>query len=615
MLTLSDLLVRVAGRTLLDGASASVTAGQRVGLVGANGAGKTTLFRLILGEAAPDEGAIEMPSRWRAATVPQEAPAGPDTPLQRVLAFDAERSQLLAEAETASDPTRIAEIHTRLADIGAHEAPARAASILAGLGRGWRMRVALAGPAVLGAGPPAARRADQPSGPGSDLWLEGYLKSYPRHAVLIVSHDRDLLNRARSERIVHLEGTGGWSLQAATTTASSARAGTPGTSRPPCNAKQLAQRRHMQAFVDRFRYKASKARQAQSPAQDAGPHGADRQRAWRSAPSPSTFPTPEQLSPPLITLDRVAVGYGGPKPVLDRLELRLDMDDRIALLGANGNGKSTFVKLLAGRLKPHLGQALGKSLQAQGRLLRPGPGRGARPGGHAPRPHGKRLMPIAQPGRLRSRLGRFGFGQDKAGVDPASASSPAARRQPAALRAHEPGGAPRPAARRAEALNDYRGAILLVSHDVRLIELTAERLWLVAEGRVRPFEGDMGDYRRFCREGESGRAAPSKTAGAASGESTSGARKAKRKEAAEQRAATAPLRRAIQKCEREIERLTTEQAKLRTALAKPSLYEPEADPAPVIRLQSDLKRTEEALTAAEAEWLELQSELELQEAG
>ncbi|MEK9725533.1 MAG: ABC-F family ATP-binding cassette domain-containing protein, partial [Rhodospirillaceae bacterium] len=367
MLHVNDLVYRIGGRTLFEGSTVHVPKGHRVGLVGRNGAGKTTLFKLILGELSADAGSVSVRAQARVGTVAQEAPSGPAALIDVVLAADIERTSLLTRAETATDPHDIADIHTRLADIQAETAPARAARILAGLGfdeaaqrrpcseysGGWRMRVALA--AALFANPDLLL-LDEPTNHldlEAALWLEAYLATWPG-TLVVISHDRTLLNKVVTE-IVHLDDkrltryAGGYDRFERTW-----------RERQELDAKmrtkQMAQRHHIEAFVERFRYKASKARQAQSRLKML-----ERMEPIASVAADHTttfhFPDPDPLSPPLIALDDTAVGYDG-KPVLRDLDLRIDMDDRIALLGANGNGKSTLVKMLAGRLKPLDGKLL-----------------------------------------------------------------------------------------------------------------------------------------------------------------------------------------------------------------------------------------------------------------
>ena len=455
MLHLNDVTLRIGGRLLLEGASVHLPAGHRVGLVGRNGSGKTTLLRLIRGDLAPDAGAVRLRRGARVDWVAQEAPGGERTPRQAVLDADLERGRLLRAAERAHDPGEIGEIHTRLADIGAHAAPARASAILAGLGfddaaqerplaafsGGWRMRVALA--AVLFAEPDLLL-LDEPTNHldlEASLWLEDYLCRYPR-TLLLISHDRHLLNRV-PERIVHLDQrkltgyTGGYDAFERVRREKSLLQAKERT-------KQEAKRKHMQAFVDRFRYKASKARQAQSRLKAL----ARLEPIAEVIGAPDVvlrFPAPAVPPPPLITLERVRAGYG-PTIVLERLDLRIDPDDRIALLGANGNGKSTFAKLLAGRIAPLAGEIVrapklrvGYFAQHQIEDLHPE---------RTALQHLAEALPEVREQHLRSRLGAFGLIQEKADLAAGLLSGGEKARLTLALISAER--APDPGARRAD---------------------------------------------------------------------------------------------------------------------------------------------------------------------
>jgi ATP-binding cassette subfamily F protein 3 len=634
MLQINELVYRIGGRVLLDGATLTLPAGHHAGLVGRNGTGKSTLLRLIAGELQPDGGAIALPNGTRIGMVAQEAPDGPESLLDTVLAADRERTALLAEAETAKDPQRIAEIHARLADIGAHAAPARAATILAGLGfdaeaqarpcrdfsGGWRMRVALA--AVLFSEPDLLL-LDEPTNHldlEATLWLEGFLKSYPR-TLLLVSHDRDLLNKA-VDKIVHLEGgkltvySGGYDRFERTRAERLAH-------QEALRAKQLAARRHMQAFIDRFRYKASKARQAQSRLKALA-----RMEPIASVIEERTvafdFPSPDPLAPPLITLDKVSVGYAPDKPVLRGLDLRLDMDDRVALLGANGNGKSTLVKLLAGRLQPLAGRLhrspklrVGYFAQHQADELDLAA---------TPLALMERLAPTATEEKRRAHLGRFGFEQDKA-LTPVAALSGGekarlllalmSREAPHILLLDEPTNHLDVDSRQAlvQAINGFEGAVVLISHDPHLIELTADRLWLVADGTCRTFDGDLDDYRRLLLDQRRDRSAVKREEkGPASADRTSSdahtapARKDQRRAAAEARAAAAPLRRAAEAAERRLEQLLARKAALEARLADPAVYEGPATE--ITELQVAFREVEKAIAEAEEAWLEAQAALE-----
>ena len=632
MLTIENLTYRIGGRVLLERANLALPAGHHAGLVGRNGTGKSTLLKLIAGELHADSGDITLPNGTRMGMVAQEAPAGPESLLDTVLMADRERTALLAEAEHATDPHRIADIHTRLADIEAHRAPARAATILHGLGfnaeqqlrpcrdfsGGWRMRVALA--AVLFSEPDLLL-LDEPTNHldlEATLWLEDYLKRYP-HTVLLVSHDRDLLNKV-VDKIVHLEAlkltvySGGYDTFEKTRALKIANIAA-------AQKKQEAQRQHMQAFIDRFRYKASKARQAQSRIKMLA-----RMEPIVSVAEEQTiefdFPNPDQLAPPILALDHVEAGYEPGKPVLRNLNLRLDMDDRVALLGANGNGKSTLAKLLAGRLKP-----LSGTLRKSGKL---------RVGYFAqhqtdeldvsatPLQIMERLAPTTIEQKRRAHLGRFGFQQDKALTKVSSLSGGEkarlllalmSRETPHVLLLDEPTNHLDIDSRQAlvQAINSFEGAVVLISHDPHLIELTADRLWLVAGGLVKSFDGDMDDYRKLLTEerrdgDESDSAADRRKDGDGMATHTAAGRKEQRRASAEQRAANAHLRRAAVEAEKRLVKLQQKKAALEVRLAEPEVYN--GPTAKLLELQlryGDLKRE---IETAEDAWLETQSALE-----
>jgi len=619
MLKLDNVTLRLAGRVLLDHASVHLPAGHTVGLIGRNGTGKTSLLRLIEGELQPETGSLALRRGARLGSVAQEAPSGERTPLDFVLAADTERVDLLAEAERTTDVVRLAEIHARLTDIAAHSAPARAATILAGLGLeaarqvepvdalsgGWRMRVALA--AALFAEPDLLL-LDEPTNHldfEAAVWLESFLKTYPR-TVLLVSHDREFLNGVATG-ILHLEDatltlySGNYDRFERTRAERLAR-------QAALHAQQETQRRHMQAFVDRFRAKASKARQAQSRLKALArlqPIAAvTENRAFEFR-----FPEPSELPPPLITLEKGVVGYGE-TPILRRLDLRIDQDDRIALLGPNGNGKTTLARLLAGRLPPLGGELrrhpklkIGYFAQHQLEEL-----------DVADTPYQRMLalMPNAPEDRVRARLGQFAFPGEKANVRVADLSGGEKARllfalitfdAPQLLILDEPTNHLDVDAREAliHALNDYAGAVILVSHDRHILETVADRLWLVADGTVRPFDGDLDDYRR-------------QVVGGPRGEATNGGgdkanRRDLRREAAEQRQRLAPLRKAAKDAETQVERLTAEKSKIDAKLADAALYTAAAQGEVVAlkRRQADLNRD---LEAAESVWLEAASALE-----
>jgi ATP-binding cassette subfamily F protein 3 len=516
MLSIDNVTIRIAGREIISGATASLPVGRRIGLVGRNGAGKSTLLKVILGELDTDAGDISWPRDWKVGAVAQEAPGGADSLLETVLAADHERARLLHAAETETDPEAVGDIYTRLADIDAYSAPARAASILAGLGfsedeqmrpcsefsGGWRMRVALA--AILFASPDLLL-LDEPTNYldlEGVLWLEEFLRRY-RGTVLIVSHDRDLLNTA-AEFILHLERgkitlyTGDYNSFSATRTAQRALDAA-------FAKKQEAARAHMQAFVDRFKAKATKARQAQSRMKMLSRMQTVEVPVDEHV-APIRIPKPVEASPPLITMHDASVGYEPGKPILTRLSMRFDPDDRIALLGKNGNGKSTLAKLLADKL-PLMG---GELVRARKRV----PGYFAQhqleelDGSLTPietLSHLRRTLPME---KLRAQLGGFGFSADKAMTKVANLSGGERARlmlalatldKPNMLILDEPTNHLDIDARTEllNALNDFDGAVILVSHDRRLLEATADRFLLVANGRVEPFDGDLDDYRRF----------------------------------------------------------------------------------------------------------------------
>src|SRR5712691_492920 len=557
MLTLSGVTYRIGGRALLDEASAQVAEGSKVGLVGRNGAGKSTLLDLIRGALQPDSGSIELPRGHRIGFLAQEAPSGTATPLDTVLAADTERASLLAEREAGAEPLRAAEIETRLVEIDAYSAPGRAARILSGLGLvdatqrrhvgdlsgGWRMRVALA--AILFAEPDLLL-LDEPTNHldlEAALWLERFLRNY-RRTLILVSHDRRFLNRVTSVTL-HLQRgkltvySGGFDAYL--------RARTEAARRLEALARrQTFERARMQAFVDRFRYKASKARQAQSRLKALARLEPVALIADAAAPV-LRLPQPPELSPPIISLDKASTGYAPGRPVLSRLDLRLDPDDRIALLGANGNGKTTFARLLAGRLAPLSGRMirspkLTAGFFAQHQIEEMQPEASAYD-------HLARVMPDSPPEAVRTRLGGFGFGQDKAFVAVGELSGGERARLNFALVTHdapsllildEPTNHLDMETREAlvAALAEYSGAVILVSHDWHLVELVADRLWLVEDGTVRPFEDDLDGYRRRLLSRDE---APAATANGAAADG--GPRRAGRRDAAERRLALQPLRR------------------------------------------------------------------------
>jgi ATP-binding cassette subfamily F protein 3 len=611
MLSITDISIRLAGRLLIEGSSVQIAPGSRVGLVGRNGTGKSTLFRAIRGELATENGTITVPPRWRVGSLAQEAPDGPDSLIEVVLKADIERDALLREAETARDPHRIAEIQTRLVDIDAHSAPARAAAILSGLGfstaeqgrpvgefsGGWRMRVALA--ATLFAAPDLLL-LDEPTNYldlEGTLWLEDHLANYPR-TVIVISHDRDLLETS-VDQILHLDRGKLTLYRGSYSSFEEQRA-----MREMLDAKharrQEAERKRLQAFVDRFKAKASKARQAQSRVkmlERMKPVAALVTQDVREI----SFPHPDKmLSPPIIAVDGVSVGYDPDSPVLNRVTLRVDNDDRIALLGANGNGKSTLVKLLAGRLEPFSGKVtradkLAVAYFAQHQLDELNEDASTYD-------HVRKLMPDAPESKVRGRAGAIGFSGKAADTRVGSLSGGEKARLllglatffgPDMIILDEPTNHLDIDSRAAlaEAINDFPGAVIMVSHDRYLIEACADRLWVVADRAVTSFDGDLDDYRR---EVLSARSKPD--AARENNERVPGREKGPRGEKQK------PLKQKISEAEAEIERITAIIAKIDTALALPDIFS--RDPKQAAQLSQARANAASALRRAEEDWLE-----------
>ena len=614
MLHINDLTYRLGARLLIDHATVALPEGSRVGLVGRNGTGKTTLFRIILGELSTESGGVHLPRGLRIGAVAQEAPGGPESLIDVVLAADTERAALMVEAETTGDPMRRADIEMRLVDIGAHSAQARAAAILHGLGfdaeaqqrpcssfsGGWRMRVALA--AVLFTEPDLLL-LDEPTNYldlEGTLWLYDYLDRYP-HTVLVISHDRELLDSC-VDHIMHLDQgkltlyRGGYSSFERQRTEKIALLG-------KMREKQEAERKHLQAFVDRFKAKASKAKQAQSRVkrlEKLQPIAA----IVESEVTPFDFPAPEKkMSPPLIAIEGASVGYGD-TPILKRLNLTLLPDDRIALLGANGNGKSTFCKLLAGRLGAMTGDMRRSSklevayfAQHQVDELRLG---------ETPFQHVAPLMPDMPEARIRARCAQMGFPSGKADTPVAQLSGGekarlmlglATFRGPHLLILDEPTNHLDIDSRGAlmEAINDYPGAVMLVSHDRFLIEACADRLWLVADGSVKPFDGDLEDYRKIVLAGPP---KPEKRAAAPAASPAAEPRKPSR----------GKLEKRLGEIEADIAKLNALAARIDEALAQPEAFSRE--PAKAGKLAADRAALAERVARLEDEWLLVSAELE-----
>ena len=612
MLKINDISYSVEGRLLLENATAIIPAGHKVGVVGRNGTGKTTLFRLIRGELGLEGGSITLPRQAKIGGVAQEVPGNEVSLIDTVLAADLERANLLKESERATDAARISDIQTRLADIDAWSAEARASSILRGLGfdsekqqmpcsafsGGWRMRVALA--AVLFSQPDVLL-LDEPTNyldlEGA-LWLENYLLKYP-HTVLIVSHDRGLLNRSVST-ILHLEDKklqlygGGYDTFAKTRAARLAAAESEAK-------KQETRRAHLQSYVDRFRYKADKARQAQSRLKAIArlePITRPQEAALRRF----SFPTPEELSPPILRIENGIAGYGE-TTVLSRLDLRIDQDDRVALLGQNGQGKSTLAKLISGRLKPLAGQLVQSSKLRIGYFAQ-----------HqvdelyvdeTPIDHVRRLRPSKTPAQLRAILGGFGIGAEQAETLVGRLSGGQKARlslllatidAPHLLILDEPTNHLDIESREAlvEALTAYSGAVILVSHDMHLLELVADRLWLVNNGRVTPYEEDLESYRKQLLSADK----PSKKTPS----------KAERPKPAS-REKILSLRSDVRNSEVRLEKLNEMRDKLAIKLADSALYD-DTRIGELATWNKKYAEVMEALERAEALWLAAQEKLE-----
>jgi ATP-binding cassette, subfamily F, member 3 len=618
MLAIDNIVVRIAGREILSGATANLPAGRRIGLVGRNGAGKSTLFKVILGQLQPDDGQVSWPNAWRVGAVAQEAPGTDVSLIDTVLEADAERTRLLAEAEHESDGHRLGDIYSRLDAIDAYTAPARAAEILAGLGfsaedqlrpckefsGGWRMRVALA--AILFSAPDLLL-LDEPTNYldlEGVMWRENFLQKY-RGTVVIVSHDRDLLNTA-AEFILHMERgkltlyTGNYDTFVQTRAAKRALD-------VAFAKKQEAARAHMQSFVDRFKAKASKARQAQSRMKMLAKMTVVEVPVDENV-APIRIPTAVQASPPLITMDRASVGYEAGHPILSGLSFRFDPEDRIALLGKNGNGKSTLAKLLAGKLEVMGGEFVRARKLVVGYFAQ-----------HQQEELDTTITPVETLSRLRPKLtieqvrgqlGGFGFSADKALTKVGQLSGGERARlmlalatldKPNLLILDEPTNHLDIDARSEllNALNDFDGAVVLVSHDRRLIEATADRLLLVADGKVTPFEGDLDDYRRFLLSGDNKptrRVEPE----------VKPTKEIARRGAADKRKELKPLKDRIDSAESQIAALQMELAKLDRALSDPLLFT--RDPAKGSAVSKKRADAARKLAAAESLWVSAQEE-------
>jgi len=611
MLTLENITVRLGGHLVLDRASAALPPKSRVGLVGRNGAGKSTLLKVLIGACEADEGTIERPSGTRIGYVAQEAPGGAATPFETVLEAATERAALMAEADHATDMHRIGEIHERLNAIDAHSAPARASRILAGLGfdeetqhlplesfsGGWRMRVALA---ALLFSEPDLLLLDEPSNHldlEATMWLESFLKTY-RSTLIVVSHERDLLNNV-VDHVLHLE-RGKVALYAGNYDAFERQRRERQGQVEAMRAQQELKRKRLQDYVDRWRYKAHTARQAQSRLKAL----AKMEPVAAMVEDPSLvfdFPSPKELKPPLVVLDDAAVGYVADVPVLSGLNLRIDPDDRIALVGRNGNGKTTLARLLAGQLKPMGGAVaaggklrVGYFAQHQIEELRPD---------ETPLQHMEQLLGAAKQGEVRAQLGRFGFSGEKAHVQVRQLSGGErarlslaliTREAPHILILDEPTNHLDVDAREAliQALNEFGGAVVVVSHDRHLLELIADRIILVDGGTASELEGSLDDYRATVLGPNAGNGKKGEK------QAKRGNRKDERREAAAARERLKDMRKEADKAEAALKQLWKRRAEIDALLATPQANGTSA---------SDLMKTrgeiERNIGAAEQRWL------------
>ncbi len=619
MLNINGITVRLGGRTILERASATLPAKSRVGLIGRNGAGKSTLMKVMIGQLDADDGEIEMPRKTRIGYLQQEAPHGSKTPIDTVLEADTERAALMAEAEHCVDPDRVAELYERLEAIDAYTAEARAARILVGLGfdeemqqrpldsysGGWKMRVALA---ALLFSEPDLLLLDEPSNHldlEATLWLESFLKAYPGMMV-VISHERDLLNNV-VDNILHLEG-GKTTLYAGGYDAFERQRAERAAQLAAAKASQDAQRAKLQDYIARNSARASTAKQAQSRQKML----AKMQPIAAMADDPTLsfdFPSPDELKPPLVTLDMASVGYGD-KPILQRLNLRLDPDDRIALLGRNGNGKTTLARLLAAQLAPMDGDMtksgkmrVGYFTQYQVEEL---------DGEDTPLEHMQRLMGDKTPAAVRAQLGRFGFSGQKAttkvgklsgGERARLALALITRDAPHMLILDEPTNHLDVDAREAlvQALNAYDGAVVVVSHDRHMIELTADRLVLVDGGTAREYAGSLDDYTDLIL----GRNQPKGDGNAAK----AGGKKDKKAAAAERERAVA-LKKAAHEAEQAVVKLTTQRSAIDRAMFDPSAAEPWLSKLSMSELSQRRAEVEKKLEVAEAAWMEASEALE-----
>jgi ATP-binding cassette subfamily F protein 3 len=619
MLTIDGITIRLGGRPILERASATIPQGARVGLIGRNGAGKSTLMKAVIGDIEADEGQITKPSRARIGYIAQEAPSGLITPEEVVLAADVERARLLEEAETCTDPDRLGEVHERLLTIDAYSAPARAAKILRGLGfdedmqsrpldsfsGGWKMRVALG---ALLFSEPDVLLLDEPSNHldlEATLWLENFLKSYPA-TLLVISHERDLLNNV-VDHILHLQG-GRLTLYPGGYDAFEKQRAERAAQLASAKASQDAQRARLQDYVARNSARASTAKQAQSRAKML----AKMQPIVALMEDPSLsfdFPSPEQLRSPMISLDGAAVGYSNAPPVLKRLNLRINADDRIALLGRNGNGKTTLARLLAAQLQPVEGGILAPGKLKAGYFTQYQVEELASEA--TPVELMTRAMEGKTPAAVRAQLGRFGFSGPRATtkVEKLSGGERArlalaliTRDAPHLLILDEPTNHLDVDAREAlvQALNDYTGAVILISHDRHMVELTADRLVLVDNGTAQEYAGSMEDYIDFVL----GRNQRKQVAGANPAKSGAASNPAKA------RAKARFLKSELASVEKTMARLQASLGEIDQAMCEPANAAEHLADSAISDLLARRAQVSDQLAKAEAEWLAFGEQLE-----
>lgn len=636
MLNFTDVAIRRGPRLLIEHASFNLFRGEKIGITGGNGSGKSTLLALVRGELQPDAGSFEMPANLEVAHVSQDLDATDQPAIEFVLDGDtglrAIEQAIAAEEARDGDGVRLAELHGRYAEIGGYDAPARAAQLMHGLGfdagdeqrpirefsGGWRVRINVAKALMCRSD---LLLLDEPTNHldiDAILWLEGWLRAYPG-TLLLIAHDREFLDRV-CDRIVNIEqGTarayrGNYSAFEAQRAAMLAEQST-------LHARQQREIRHMESFVERFRAKASKARQAQSRLkalermQLIAPAHVD------SATFEFSFFEPEKLPRPLLAIEEESAGYGD-RVLLEGVSLHLSPGDRIALLGRNGAGKSTCMKLLAGVLEPLRGTRTAardlrvgyfaqhhlEQLDAQssplGNLLRAGGERAAR----------------LDDQQRRDYLARFGFRGDRVfeAVAPFSGGEKARLvlalvtfQRPNLLLLDEPTNHLDLEMRQAlaVALQDYAGAVVLVSHDRHLLNSVADQFHVVHHGRVEIFDGDLEDYARWLAAGAGAQASTDAGGGKTPMQEAVADRRQRRRSGAGERARLAPLRAEVERAERELERCTHERAELESELADPRAYAASGKSrlTELLARQAELAARVEVLEAA---WLSAHEQLE-----